>query len=200
MEVSMRRTPLALLVCLATLAGPIGASTADAQEAAPPMDRATADVQLEAMRHDLGEVEDGLFRVREALMLMTVRGVSETGAARLVLTFEDHFVGLTPTSATFSLDGTPIFATTVAARIEAGAIYQGPIPSGPHVLTLALDYQGDVLYTTGYRVHIDSSETFTTEMGETVRVRVIGHDEGPLVPLEDRATVDYVVATDPRAD
>jgi hypothetical protein len=189
----MRPMSLALVLLAIAWAGPPAVS---AQEE-PPMDRATADVRLEAMRHDLGEVQDGLFRVREALMLMGVRGVTETGAARLVLTYEDHFLGLSPTAATFSLDGEPIFATTEAARIEAGEVYQGAIPSGPHVLTLSLDYRGDVLYTTGYRLHIESSETFSTSMGETVRVRVIGHDVGPLAPLEDRATVDYVIATDP---
>jgi hypothetical protein len=183
---------IALALALAVLSV---APAARAQEAA--MDRATADVQLEAMSHELGAIEDGLFRVREALLLMNVRSITETGAARLVLTYEDRFAGLTPLSATFSLDGSPIFTTTEATRIEGGAIYQGAIPSGPHVLTLSLDYQGDVLYTTGYRVHIESSETFGASIGETVRVRVLGHDASPLAPLQDRATVDYVVSTDP---
>lgn len=191
----MRPISFAIALCLVAVLGP---EVAAAQQE-PSMDRATADVQLEAMQHELGEIEDGLFRVREALLMMNVRSITETGAARLVLTFEDHFVGLAPTAATFSLDGMPIFSTTEAARIEAGAIYQGAIPSGPHVLTLALDYRGDVLYTTGYRLRIESSETFSTRMGETVRVRVIGHDVGPLVPMEERATVDYVISTDPAA-
>ena len=188
----MRFTWLALALFLVGLAEP----SAAAAQPDTALDRAAAEVQLESMRSELGEVQDGLFRVREALMLLGVRSITETGAARLVLTYEDHFAGLAPTAATFSLDGVPIFSTTEAARIEAGAIYQGAIPSGTHVLTLALDYRGDVLYTTGYRLRIASSETFRTAIGETVRVRVIGHDRGPLAPIEERATIDYAISTD----
>ena len=93
----MRSNSLAMVLVLVTVSAPAAAL---AQEA--PMDRATADVQLESMRHELGTIDDGLFRVREALMLMGVRSITETGAARLVLTYEDHFAGLAPTVATFS--------------------------------------------------------------------------------------------------
>lgn len=160
-------------------------------------DAASAREELEQLHRDSGEVASGLAEIRRHLLGLHVRGMDEIGAARLVLTFEDHFSGVTPLSASFALDGERLFASSDAAQIEAGAIYAGPVPSGPHVLTLELRYRGDVLYTTGYRTVITSSYAFGTSLDRTTHLRVIGHDTGVLAAPEDRYDVDFATETDP---
>lgn len=165
--------------------------------ASPPTDDASAAAQLRTLGHASEEVSSGLADVHRRLMLLGVRGMDEMGAARLVLTFEDHFVGLAPLSATFALDGARLFTSSDPAQIEHGAIYDGAVPSGPHVLTLELRYRGDILYTTGYRIGMTSSYAFGTSLDRTTRVRVIGHDTGVFAAPPDRWTVDFVNETDP---
>lgn len=171
------------------------APPAAAQDA--PTDTLTATSALTSLQHQSEEVESGLADVRRRLMLLGVRGMDERGAARLVLTYEDHYVGLAPLSATFSLDGQRLFTSTDPARIEQGAIYAGAVPSGPHVLTLEMHYRGEMLYTTGYHVAITSSYAFDTTLDRTTRIHVIGHDTSLFAPPPDRWTVDYLNETDP---
>lgn len=186
-SVSLR---VALALSLVSIAAPAAAQDT-------PTDTPSAQASLTALQHQSEEVESGLADVQRRLMLLGVRGMDETGAARLVLTFEDHFVGLAPLSATFALDGARLFTSTDRAQIEHGAIYAGPIPSGPHVLTLEMRYRGDVLYTTGYHVTITSSYAFGSTLDRTTHLRVIGHDTSIFAAPPERWTVDYVTETDP---
>src|ERR1700760_1081870 len=109
------------------------ASPASAQAIA---DDASAQGALRDLQHGAEAVSSGLADVQRSLLGIRWRGADEIGSARLVLTYEDHFSGLAPVAARFSLDGQSIFASTDAAQIENGAIYSGPLPSGQHVLTL----------------------------------------------------------------
>ena len=161
-------------------------------------DAATARSELDALQHESEGVYSGLADVRRHLRGLGIYGLDEMGSARLVLTFEDHFGGLAPVSATFALDGARLFTSMDAAQIESGAIYAGPVPSGPHVLTMELRYRGDVLYTTGYRTTITSSYAFGTSLDRTTHLRVIGHDTSVFAAPADRWTVDYATETDPR--
>ena len=185
---SVRSLSLALMFALA-----LAPASSSAQEAST----AFASSQLRTLQHDSEEVESGLAAVRRELLSVGVRGNDSILAAHLVLTFEDHFALLSPISATFALDGVRLFTSTDRAEIESGAIYSGAIPSGPHVLSLELRYQGDVLYTTGYRYAITSSHVFGTTLGRTTHVRVIGHDRDVVAAPADRYGIEYATTTDP---
>lgn len=182
-----RFSSLSVLLALSALASPAAAQSAIEPHA-----------QLVTLEHESEEVQSGLAAIRRELMRMGLRSTDEMGAARLVLTLEDHFVGLSPVSAMFSVDGQPLFHSSDRAEIEGGAIFTGAIPSGPHILSVRLEYRGDVLYTTGYHTRIVSSYAFDTTLGRTTHVRVIGHDTSVLAAPPDRWTVDYAVETDPR--
>ena len=185
----MSRTLSMLVFVLALGAAPASAQTIT--------DDASAADSLRELQHGAESVSSGLAEVQRSLLGIRWRGADEVGSARLVLTYEDHFVGLTPIAARFSLDGQSIYTTTDAAAIERGQIYAGPIPSGPHVLTMELRYRGDILYTTGYRIALRSSYGFATPLDRTTHVRVIGHDRSPFAAPPDRWTVDFAAETDP---
>lgn len=190
----MARSLLVLTLVGLSLTWAYPSAHASAQSA---ISAASAHDELARLHRSSEEVESGLADVRRRLALMGVRGMDGLGgAARLVLTFEDHFAGLTPISAAFALDGQRLYTSADAAQIERGAIFTGAIPSGPHVLTLELRYRGDILYTTGYQATITSSYTFQTSLGQTTRLRVIGHDTGPLAPFEERWTIGFETETE----
>jgi len=172
----------------------LAAAPAGAQSIA---DDADAHHELVSLQHGAESVSSGLADVQRQLMLLGVRSIDEIGAARLVLTFEDHFVALAPVSASFALDGARLYASSDPAQIENGAIYSGPVPSGTHVLTLDLRYRGELLYTTSYRIDITSSYAFATPFGRTTHVRVIGHDRDLFAAPPDRWRVDFVTEADP---
>lgn len=191
-----RRTPTlaALLILLA-----LPSARAEAQSAVASDE--SAQQELQRLHRSSEEVTSGLADVRRRLSLLGVRGMDELGgAARLVLTFEDHFTMIAPLSAMFSLDGQRIFTSADPQQIEGGAIFTGAIPSGPHVLTLELRYRGELLYTTQYETTFTSSYAFQTSLGQTTHLRVIGHDTSLLAPIPDRWTIGYETETAPTED
>lgn len=188
----MVRSSPALAALLLLLALP----SARAAAQAPIGSDESAQLELQRLHRSSEEVTSGLADVRRRLALLGVRGMDGLGgAARLVLTFEDHFTGASPLAASFALDGQRLFTSTDAAQIEHGAIFAGAIPSGPHVLTLELRYHGDVLYTADYQSTITSSYAFQTSLGQTTRLRVIGHDTSLLAPYDERWTIGYETDT-----
>jgi hypothetical protein len=189
-EVTMLRIASASLVfALAFMLAPLPtfAQTADASPAE----------QLRRLDHQALEVGSGLAAVRRELLALGVRGNDTIGAAQLSLRFVDHFVALSPVSATFSLDGQRLFTSADAHQIELGEIYTGAVPSGPHVLSVDLRYRGEVLYTTGYQFHFTSSYSFDAPLDRTTHIEVIGHDRDMFAAPDQRYGLEYSLTSDP---
>jgi hypothetical protein len=79
-------------------------------------------------------------------------------------------------------------------------LYQELVQPGDHTLQIKLEYQGNgygiFSYLKGYKFEVTSSRSFTALEGKTIRLTVIGYEQGgPTTPLEEKPAVRFVEKT-----
>lgn len=133
--------------------------------------------QVEGLRSDVFDAEARLQLLAERYLGSTVAG----GRATI-----EHQNAMSPlyrlVRATYTIDGHALPPTTPSAEARNFAVFTGPLEPGAHTLTVDLEYQGQghtvFPYWEGYRMHVHSTESFTVQPGQEVRLRVVGFERG----------------------
>ncbi len=153
--------------------------------------------RIEQLKEQVSQTKYRLSLLKEAVLHGTIAGC----ALQVEL---DHRMGSTfrLTSVRFALDGKPVFSrqditSAKEARKRHWPIFSGPIPPGPHVLTVELRWRGYghgvFKYLRGYRFRVLSSFSFQATEGTKTTIKVIAYEKGNRVttPLKDRPAIKF---------
>ncbi len=153
--------------------------------------------RIEQLKEQVSQTKYRLSLLKEAVLHGTIAGC----ALEVKL---DHQMGSTfrLTSVRVALDGKPVFSrqditSAKEARKRHWPIFSGPVPPGPHVLTVELRWRGYghgvFNYLRGYRFRVLSSFSFQATEGTKTTIRVIAYEKGNRVttPLKDRPAIKF---------
>lgn len=170
------------------------------------VDGATYAVRLRDLEQRINELKEQIRRSHTRLALLSESILSGiTAAARAELVFQNEM------STTYRLkrivalyDGAPL-ATKTDEKDGIGEMKEIPlyaelVQPGDHTIQILIEYQGSgygiFSYLKGYKFEVKSSRSFTAVEGRTVRMTVIGYEQGgPTTPLEERPALRYVEKT-----
>jgi hypothetical protein len=170
------------------------------------VDGATYAVRLRDLEQRINELKEQIRRSHTRLALLSESILSGiTAAARAELVFQNEM------STTYRLkrivalyDGAPL-ATKTDEKDGIGEMKEIPlyaelVQPGDHTIQILIEYQGSgygiFSYLKGYKFEVKSSRSFTAIEGRTVRMTVIGYEQGgPTTPLEERPALRYVEKT-----
>jgi hypothetical protein len=105
-------------------------------------------------------------------------------------------------SVRYALDGKGLYGKedigdTKLAKAKKVPIFAGPIPPGPHVLTVELKWRGHgygvFSYLRGYRFRVLSSHSFRATEGTETYIRVKAYEKGNMTtPLKERPAIKFI--------
>ena len=186
------------LACLGLLVCTGGVARADDDD----QDRGADAVKVREIEHKVDELKEQIFRQKGVLndLRRRVFGEESSGVARAMLRHTNTMgSSFRMVRATYTLDGVPIFAQA-DDRLDGArdfVIYDGPMSSGSHTLSVLLEYQGAgkvFTYMEGYRFKVRSSYTFTGVDGRRTELIVNAHEQGNLTTaMPDRPAIDFRV-------
>ncbi|MGZ3420404.1 MAG: hypothetical protein ACXVEE_21185 [Polyangiales bacterium] len=187
----------------ATTAAPAGTL---ATGSAGSVDGATYAVRLRDLEQRINELKEQIRRSHTRLALLSESILSGiTAAARAELVFQNEMGNAYRLKRIVALyDGAPL-ATKTDEKDGIGEMKEIPlyaelVQPGDHTIQILIEYQGNgygiFSYLKGYKFEVKSSRSFTAVEGKTVRMTVIGYEQGgPTTPLEERPAVRYVEKT-----
>lgn len=209
-----------------TAAKPATSSDAVQPEAAPPADRAPATteatppssgssparsatddpanaLQLRGLEERVNDLKERIFRSKARLILLreTVLNSVISGAKAQIVHRNEMGSSFVLESASYSLDGAPIFNKTEGTELDQKdeiELFNGSIVPGNHNLSVFLVYRGNgygvFSYLKGYKFKIKSSYTFTAEEGRITSIKAVAYEKGGFTTdLKDRPAIRYDV-------
>jgi hypothetical protein len=173
------------------------ATPAAAQDTA--MERGAYEARVQDLSHQTRQLgSDVAASLRRLALLQESMVRSDYGRVRVRLRLDVPPI-FRLVAARVGLDGAPIFDHLQAegfGREGAIELFEGPLPSGSHVLSVRLDYVGADLglfpYHRGFRFRVRGSSELRAEPGEVLELDVVGTVRGgPHTPFEERLTLEF---------
>jgi len=161
-------------------------------------------IRLRQLAERIEELQERVSQTKYRLSLLKEAVLHGTIAGAQLIVVLDHKMGssFVLTSVRFAMDGKPVFSRPdITSSREANrhhwTIFSGPVPPGPHVITVELKWHGNghrvFGYLRGYKFRVLSSFSFKAAEGTQTQIRVIAYERGNSMttPLKDRPTIKF---------
>ena len=161
-------------------------------------------IRLREISERIAELKEQVSQTKYRLNLLKEAVLHGTIAGCQLVVVLDHRMGSSfrLTSVRFALDGKPVFSRQDIVDAKEATrrhwpIFTGPVPPGPHVLTVELRWRGYghklFSYVRGYRFKVLSSFSFKAAEGTETQIRVVAYEKGNRIttPLKDRPAIKF---------
>ncbi len=165
------------------------------------MDGATFSVKLHDLEQKVDDLQDQIRRSHTRLTLLSENIMGGAGGARAEVEFKNEMSSaFLLTRALFVVDGQVQYSrqedSGALAEQKDIPIYSGSVPSGDHVIGVALTFQGNgygvFSYLRGYKFEVKSSHSFTAADGKSMTIVATAFEKGGVMtPLEQRPAVQW---------
>lgn len=194
--------PTRLVAILLCALGP-AAAAAQASKATPaPAAPATvvtdaADLEVKTLEERVNELKERIHRSKarlQGLQEMAIGGDLAAGAKAAIVHKNEMGASFVLESATFSLDGAPVYARSDAAgeldRREEIPVFEGRLAPGSHQLAVRLVYRGRGGGGDAPRIKVQSAYTFLADAGKLTRLAVVAVERSG-ADIRERPSVRY---------
>ena len=190
----------------ASAPAPAAAPAAPAQPQAQTADEAFA-TRVKTLEEQVIDLKEKIFRTKARLQLLqetVLGGDLSTGARAVIYHRNEMGSSFVLESIAYALDGAPI-KTMVDTngeldKAEEFEVFNGRIVPGNHTIAVRMVYRGHGFgvfsYMEGYKVKLQSNQTFNAEGGKVTTVKVVGYEKGGITAnLNDKAGIRYDITT-----
>lgn len=160
--------------------------------------------RLRSLSERISTLKERVSQTKYRLSLLKESVLHGTIAGCQLKVVQEHKMGsrFRLISVRYALDGKGIYGKedigdTKLAKAKRTPIFSGPIPPGPHVLTVELKWRGHgygvFSYLRGYRFRVLSSHSFRASEGTETYIRVRAYEKGNMTtPLKDRPAIKFI--------
>lgn len=164
-------------------------------------------MRLRSLSERIATLKERVSQTKYRLSLLKEAVLHGTIAGCQLKVHQDHRMGSSfrLISIRYALDGKGIYGKedigdTKLAKTRKLPIFSGPIPPGPHVLTVELKWRGHgygvFSYLRGYKFRVLSSHSFKATEGTETAIRVKAYEKGNMTtPLKDRPAIKFIRKT-----
>jgi hypothetical protein len=164
---------------------------------------APGDHKARTLEERVADLKDKVFRTKGRLLNLqevVIGADSSTGARAVVVHRNEMGASFYLESATYALDGAPIYAKTDVDgdldRREEFEVFNGRLSPGRHQLSVQLVFRGSGFglfsYMKEYKFKQSSAHTIDAGSGQAITVRVVATEKGGLTSeLKDRLALRY---------
>lgn len=164
-------------------------------------------MRLRSLSENISTLKERVSQTKYRLSLLKEAVLHGTIAGAQLQVIQEHRMGTSfrLTSIRYALDGKGIFGREGMEEVKRSdlkemPIFSGPIPPGPHVLTVELKWRGHghhvFSYLRGYEFRVLSSHSFRATEGTETVIRVRAYEKGNIsTPLKDRPAVRFIQQT-----
>lgn len=195
---------VAVLLCAlapAAAAAQASAKPAPAKPAAAPAPTTVvtdaADLEVKTLEERVNELKERIHRSKarlQGLQEMAIGGDLAAGAKAAIVHKNEMGASFVLESATFALDGAPVYARSDAAgeldRREEIPVFEGRLAPGSHQLAVRLVYRGRGGGGEAPRIKVQSAYTFLADAGKLTRLAVVAVEKGG-ADIRERPSVRY---------
>jgi hypothetical protein len=160
--------------------------------------------RLRSLAERISTLKERVSQTKYRLSLLKESVLHGTIAGCQLRVVQEHKMGsrFRLISVRYALDGKGIYGKedigdTKLAKAKRTPIFSGPIPPGPHVLTVELKWRGHgygvFSYLRGYKFRVLSSHSFRASEGTETFIRVRAYEKGNMTtPLKDRPAIKFI--------
>ncbi len=164
-------------------------------------------MRLRSLSERISTLKERVSQTKYRLSLLKEAVLHGTIAGAQLKVVQEHKMGSSfrLESIRYALNGKGIYgkegiADTKLAKTKNLPIFSGPIPPGPHVLTVELKWRGHghgvFSYLRGYKFRVLSSHSFKATEGTETVIKVRAYEKGNMsTQLKDRPAVKFVRQT-----
>ncbi len=164
-------------------------------------------MRLRSLSENISSLKERVSQTKYRLSLLKEAVLHGTIAGAQLQVIQEHRMGSSfrLTSIRYALDGKGIFGREGLEDVRRSdlkemPIFTGPVPPGPHVLTVELKWRGHghgvFSYLRGYEFRVLSSHSFRATEGTETIIRVRAYEKGNIsTPLKDRPAIRFIQQT-----
>jgi len=157
------------------------------------------DLEVRSLEERVNELKERIHRTKarlQGLQELTVGGDLAAGAKALVVHRNEMGSSFVLESATFALDGAPVYARSDAGgeldRRDEIPVFEGRLQPGNHQVAVKLVYRGrGGSPTEAPRIKLQSAFTFLAEPGKRTRLSVVAFEKSGVSDVRERPAVRY---------